>query len=283
MRQRAGLVEGDALHAAGPFQMRAALDEDALPGGPGQRRDNRHRRRNDERTRARDDEQHQRAIHPRVPAQMKHERRQHGDAGGQRHDRRRVHARKPLDDRLRRRALRLRALHQMNDARKRRIAVDAGDAHLEGAPAVDGAGEHFVARRFVNRQRLAGDRRLVDGTVSGQHMPVQRNLVAGPHDNHHAGHDLLHAHPAIAGSVAHQRVGWCEIHQRPDGEARAIQRAGFERLGHREQEHHRGGLRPLAEPDGACGGNQHEDVDVDRAGANGCCGFACGQRGAGAE
>ena len=134
-----------------------------LRAAPGQRRDDRHRRRDHERARARDDEQHERAIDPgrasgrRTPAAARRRR----TAASAMH-RRRVDAREPLDERLRRRALRLRLLDQVDDARERRVAPERVTRTSSAPRPLMRAGKHLVARRLVDRQRLAGDRRLVD-------------------------------------------------------------------------------------------------------------------------
>ena len=125
-RERAGLVERHALHRREPLEMEAALDEDAAPRGGGERRHQRDRRRDDERARTRDDEQHERrdrsTSSPGPSRERRHdrdERRQHDDGG-------RVDPREAIDEGLRRRALRLRGLDQVDDARKRRVADRAG-------------------------------------------------------------------------------------------------------------------------------------------------------------
>ena len=74
-----------------------------------ERGDNRDRRRDHEGAGTRDDEQDERAVDPYVPAGAEHQRRDDRDCRGQRDDRRRVDAGEALDERLRRRALRLRA------------------------------------------------------------------------------------------------------------------------------------------------------------------------------
>ena len=50
--------------------------------------------------------------------------------------------------------------------------------------AVDAAGKHFVTRPFVDRQRFAGDRRLVDRADARHHRAIDRNFFAGlDHDD----------------------------------------------------------------------------------------------------
>ena len=71
----------------------------------------------------------------------------------------------------------------MNDARERRVALQAGDPDVERAAAVDGAREHFVARPLVDRQRLAGHRRLIHGAHPGHDFAIERELLAGLDDD----------------------------------------------------------------------------------------------------
>ena len=126
VRQRPGLVERDAADRRQLLEVRAALDEHALPRRRGQRRHDRHRRRDDERARARDHQQHERSINPRRPAGTAKEQ---GGASAiddreRQHDRG-VDAREAIDERLARRALRLRALDQVDDPRQRGVAAAA--------------------------------------------------------------------------------------------------------------------------------------------------------------
>ena len=162
VRQRAGLVERHAAHRRQLLEVRAALDQHALARRGGQRRHDRDRRRDHQRARAGDDEQHQRPIDPRAPGPAEAAAARRRRAAASDEHRRRVDAREPLDERLARRALRLRALDEMDDARERRVAAQPRHVDFERAAAVDRAGEHLVARRLLDRQRLAGHRRLVD-------------------------------------------------------------------------------------------------------------------------
>ena len=74
--------------------------------------------------------------------------RSQGQNGG------RVDRGKSLDESLRRRALGLGPLDQMDDPRQCGIATALGDADLERTAAIDGAGEHLVSRSLVDGQRL---------------------------------------------------------------------------------------------------------------------------------
>ncbi len=68
----------------------------------------------------------------------------------------------------------------MDDARQRRVAPQRRRDDLERAVPVDRSGEHLVAVPLVDRQRLAGDRRLVDVAFAGHDTAVERQLLAGP-------------------------------------------------------------------------------------------------------
>ncbi len=152
VRQRPGLVEGDAADRAEPLEMRAALDEHALARGRRQRRDDRDRRRDHERARTGDDQQRQRAIDPDgkrgarcrrassggTTAAITRERRRRPACSGGRTDRRRSEsARAGCCACSTSRAMCARVL----SAAGRRASTSMRPR------AVDAAGKHFVARR----------------------------------------------------------------------------------------------------------------------------------------
>ena len=122
-RHRAGLVERDHANAGQPLEMNAALDEHALPRRAGERRHDRHGRRDHQRARTRHHQQHQRAIQPHVERLA--ERPATGTvatSAARIDDRRRVPRRKAIDELLHRRALGLRRFDEVNDARQRGVA-----------------------------------------------------------------------------------------------------------------------------------------------------------------
>ena len=264
--QRAGLVERDAVDAAGALEMHAALDEHALACRSRQRRDDRDGRRDDERARAGHHEQDECAIDPVVPPQLKSQRRHDRHGRRQQHDGRRVDPREALDERLRRRPLGLRALDQMDDARQRRVAPEPRHADLESAAPVDRPREDLVASRLVDRERFARDRSLVHRALARDHLAVERDFVARPNDDHRARREVVDIDVAFAGRVAQQRRGRRQVHQRADRVARSFQRARFECLRDAEQEHDGRRLRPFAQRRRPPGRDDHQDVDIERPG-----------------
>lgn len=77
----AGLVQGDGLDLPGPFQMDAALDQDAAAGGGGKAAHHRHRGGDHQRARAGDDQEHEGFVDGLHPGPAHQPRRQ--EANGQ--------------------------------------------------------------------------------------------------------------------------------------------------------------------------------------------------------
>ena len=63
-------------------------------------------------------------------------------------------------------------------------------------------GEHAVAFTLFDRQRFPGDGRLVHLALTGDDLPIERNLLAGPDDNHGANRHGVDWHPPLAGRPA---------------------------------------------------------------------------------
>ena len=66
-------------------------------------------------------------------------------------------------------------------------APSAGRLDLERAGGVDGRADHAIAGLLLDRDRFAGQHRLVDGAAAGPDDAVHRNALAGPHDDEVAG------------------------------------------------------------------------------------------------
>ena len=75
--------------------------------------------------------------------------------------------------------------------------ADPLGAHDEGAGAVDGAADDLVARRLLDRDRLAGDHRLVDRAPPLEDDAVDRHLLARPDPQAVAERDLLERHVSL--------------------------------------------------------------------------------------
>ena len=99
-------------------------------------------------------------------------------SSAKRDDDRRVDAGEAIDEGLRRRALRLRLLDQVDDPRDRRVAPGPRHADVEAPVPLMRPGEHLVAGVFDTGDRLAGDGRLVDLGLAARHLAVERDLLA---------------------------------------------------------------------------------------------------------
>ena len=143
--ERPGLVEGHRLELRHLFEVDAALDEHAAARGAGQGGQDADRRGDHQRARAADDEQREAAVEPGVEGGAE-QRRHEGDGRRQGDHDRRVPRGEAVDDALRRRALRLRLLHQVDDL---------GD----GVVGRDGRGAQAQRRRPRRSSRRTPGRR----------------------------------------------------------------------------------------------------------------------------
>ena len=176
--------------AAGGLERLAAADEDPGLGALPRPDHDRGRRGEAHRARAGDDhdadERGEREREPRLRAdQHPGDERQRRDHEHERHE----HLADPVGEPLDRRLGALRALDELDDPRERGVATHARRAHDERAGGVDGGPDDLVAGRLGDRDRLAGEHRLVDRRGALDDDAVDRHLVAGPHPQQVAGHD----------------------------------------------------------------------------------------------
>ncbi len=232
---RAGLVEDDGGDALGVLEGGAVADENPVLGTlAGADHDGR-RRREPHGARAGDDQDgdcaRQRGGELRLgPQQQPAGERHRGDADDRRHEPPRDPIRQALDGCLRA----LCTLHQCHDLGERRVAAHPLRAHHERSAGVDGRADDRVADALLDRQRLAGQHRLVHGRGTVDQDPVDRHPIAGAYPHEITRHDLVHrdlALPALAQDAG--RIG-SQLQQGPD-------RAGRPALGT--------GLEPAAEQD----------------------------------
>ena len=81
--------------------------------------------------------------------------------------------------------------NQFAHSAERRVLARAADFDFQHAGQILRAGENFVARLFVHRQRFTGDGRLVERTLAGHDHTVRRHVVAGTNANHIANRQIL--------------------------------------------------------------------------------------------
>ncbi len=217
-----------------PLEMRAAFDQDAVSSRRGQRRHERHWRRDHQRAWAGDDEQNERSIEPRGRVGAANEWRDKRDQHRQRNHRGCVDAGKAIDEGLYRGAARLRIFNQVNDVRQPRIRPDARDYELERSTAVDRSCIRFVAGTLVYRQRFPRHRRFVDVAVAGDDRPVQRNLIAGPDDDDITDGDRLDRDALLRAVAFDDRFARRQINPRANRLTCTLERPRLEPLSKRE-------------------------------------------------
>jgi hypothetical protein len=213
----------------------------------------------------RDDEQRERAVQPRVEVAAERDR-DDDERRGAGDDQRGVDAREAIDEPLGGRAAALRLLDQLGHPRERRRGGLARDPDLEGAGDVERAGEHLVAGELVDRDGLAGDRRLVDARRAADHDAVEREPLARAHAEALPGGHRAHVDQALGAVVADDpRLRRGELHQRAHGSAAAVEGQGLQRGADGEEHEHPRALGVLADGHRAQRRKRHEDVHVERS------------------
>ena len=148
-RQRARLVEYHGANGGHVLEIGSPLEEDALAGRVGNRREDRCRSRNDERARRCHHEHDHRPVERRAQLVPECEPRHEDHQCNEDEDDPGIHGLGPLEKALRARLVRLRRLHHPDNAGERGVVGQAGDLELDRSGPVQGAGIGGLARSLV--------------------------------------------------------------------------------------------------------------------------------------
>ena len=254
--QRTGLVENDGTDAGELFQRPAALDQYPARGGARHAGDDRHRHGEDERAGG-GDHHHRQPAH-RIAA------RDPGAAGnGHGHGKKGDGV--AVGEADRRGLLTLGLPHQADDPGIGALARRTRDDEVERLAGIGRSAHHRLAIRTPRRQRLAGERRLVEHRHTVGDVAVGRHDFAAADQHPVARHDLLDrrlrkslrpvAHGALRRPLEERR------HLAPG----ASGGVALEELaaGIHQRDHHAG--QRLAEEEGARHRQKGDDVEADFA------------------
>ena len=260
--QGAGLVQRHHAHPGQILQMHTPLDEDAVaPGGA----DGRHQgdgNRDHQRTGGGGDDEHSGAGQPLLPAhaqQARHDGEQ--DAHQQHH--RTVAVAETFDETLAFALAGLGLLHQLDDARQGVVCRCLGSAHSQRTLAIEGGGEHRIAKGLFHRHGLPGDRRLVEAGAAVDDLAIGGHRLAGIDDEHIAHPQFLDRNAHLLSIAPHQGGLRRQIHEGADGVARALLGIALGGLGDGVEEHQHGGLGPLPHEPGHHGRHAHQQLNAD--------------------
>ena len=240
--KRACLVEagdGDASH---PLKRLARFHDNAVFSGLADRRHYCGRGREGERAGAEHDH-HRHAAHKRV-GEVSAERPCAEERRDGQRERRRHEPRRPLvGDALYGGLSGLRLFDETDELLKRRVGVDLRHLDDDRAELVHRPRAHFVARRFIDRQRLACHHALVDGSLAFEDSAVHRDGLARAHlhavaDAYLGERYVLEEYsPGSALGAGHYISCRRRDERRELGEAfaRAFERRKFERLAESHQ------------------------------------------------
>ena len=227
-----GLVDQQRIDALEPLQRLGAFHEHArLRAAPGADHD-RHRRRQPQRARTGDDEHGDRVEECVTDVRFGADEAPDNESGDRDHDdERHEPARDAIGDGLDRCAAALRFGHHPDDAREHGVAADRLRLHDETAGAVHRAAGQHACRFLGDRERLAGEHRLVDRGLAIDDDAIDRHRFAGADTQAVARGHFGQRHlglGAVGGDAARGLRG--EIEQRADRLAGCRARAQFEHL-----------------------------------------------------
>ena len=225
---RPGLVEHDGVDLPRRLERPVALEEDPrprpLPGGHVQRS----RGGEAQRTRAGDDqdgESRRERLHRRVPEpEPRRQGRQRDQEDGRDED-----VADAVGQSLHRSLLVLGVLDQSEHLRQLGVSAHLGGAHHQATARRDGPPHHGVARRHIERQRLAGQDAPVHRRLSEDDLAVGGDRLPGPDDEPVTDSERRHrAAPLEPAGVDHAHVLGSDRRQCPECVARPLPGPRFE-------------------------------------------------------
>ena len=140
------------------------------------------------------------------------------------------------------RAAALRIRHQGDDTCQHGLGTDLAGLHDEAAGFVERAAGDIGARRFLDRQRLAGDQRFIDRRTALHDGAVDGNCLARAHAQTVADMDVVEGNFGFRAIGRHAARGLrSEIEQGTDGVAGPFAGLQFEHLANKDQNDDDGG------------------------------------------
>src|SRR5262249_8026014 len=84
--------------------------------------------------------------------------------------------------------------------------------HHKGAGLIDSAADHLLARRFLYRDRFAGDHRFIYSAASLLHLAIHWDAVSGAHTQPVTGSDLVQWNLFVTAVIPNASSSfWAEI------------------------------------------------------------------------
>ena len=234
----AGLVQHDLVDVAGSLQCLGRLDQHPVGGAAARAHHDRGGRGQAKGARAADHQhRHGMAERDREARAQDHpdNQRQSGDTDHRGHEHARDAVGHALDGGLGARGL----VHQAHDRRKRGVLADGSRLHGKPTAGRHGRTRHAVSDVLLGRHGFARDRALVHQRRALYHDAVDRDPLAGSHDDAVAHDKLLGRHRDL-GVISHDGRGLGrQVHQRRHGVGRLALGARLEVLaqGNQRQDH----------------------------------------------
>ena len=235
--QRPGLVDHDGVDFFEGFERLGILDQDSVLRPLASADHDRHRSGETQRTGTGDDQHRDGVDQPigerrlRSPQRPDHEGYQSDQHHGGYEE-----ACHRVGEFLDRRAAALGIRDHLDDFRQQRVLADALGGHDEAARLVDGTAGDVVALGFLDRDRLAGDHRLVNRARTLDDGPVNRDFLARPDPQPVARLDLVERNFFVRTvRVDSRRNRWSQFEQRAQGAGGLAARLEFQHLSEQYQ------------------------------------------------
>ena len=235
--QGSGLVDDEGVDRRHPLQRLGVADEEAGLRAAAGRDHDRDRCREAEGAGAGND-QHAHRRHQRIGEGRRRAGDEPDGEGNQSHhdDGGHEYRRHPVGEALDRGARALRLGNHGDDAGEGGLGAGAVDLHVEAAGGVLRAAGDAVAFVLLDRDRLAGDERLVDRASAVDDDAIDRHPVAGAHAQHVTDHDIGERHLGrVAVRLDLQRRLGREVEEGADCTAGLRPRPEFQHLAEKDE------------------------------------------------
>jgi len=266
-REGAGLIEGDLRDGPQLLHDDGTLDQDAVPAGVRDRREQRRHGGEHHRARTGDDHVGHGAEQRRAQAAAERQRDEE-DGQGREHDADGVALLDLLDEQLGPRLGRAGLLDQRHDPGHDGVGCRAGHPDPQRAFPVQRPGENLVPDGAIDRHRLAGDAGLVHLTGAEDHHAVGADALTGAYDEDLADGELGGVHlplGAVLGAVLVEQGGPLggHVEQRAHRVLRPLGRVRLLRARRGKDDDQQPPVEDLPDAGRANGSDDHEQVDVE--------------------
>ena len=235
--QRPGFIDNQRIDFFHDLQRFCVLDQNSGSCAAADAHHNRHRCRQTQSARTRDDQDSDSIQDGMRKAGLRtnekpDEERNNGHSDHRRHEIGRYNIRQTLDGC----SASLSLADHGDDLSQERLAADAFGTHKKCAVTVDGPADNAVARRLLDRYRLAGNHRFINRALAFHDGSVDRNLLPRTDSKHVADMHLVQGNVALGPVFCHNsRCFGSQTKKSLDGQTGSAAGPEFEDLAEQDE------------------------------------------------